>query len=157
MIIKGALPATGTLLCIQYITSHASLIRAGAHVESSLQTGHFPALSALVRQANTSSNRRSSSNNNNSTPDCSERHFEANADSPEGPAYAESQPYPFLLEHVPNYAPTAHIATVEPMHHVAPAWQGLQPGKRQAHWAECDYTPLPKPLSVIFPQVESLL
>ena len=156
MIIKGVLPATGTLLCIQHITSFASLVRASARVESLMRSEHFPALFALARQANTS-NRRSSNNSNNSSPDCSEQLTEAYADPPEEPAYAESQPDPFPLEHAPNYAPAAHTATVEPVHHVAPARQGLQLGQRRPRPAECDYTPLPEPLSVIFPQVESLL
>ena len=143
MIVKGALPVIGTLLCIQHITSHALLIRAGVCVESSLRSGHFPALSALARQANTSSNRRNSNNNNSPTPDCSEQLTEARTDSPEELAYAESQLGPFLLEHAPNYAPTEHTVTVEPMHHVAPTRQGLHPEQRRPRRVECDYTPSP--------------
>ena len=90
MIVKGALLATATLLYIQHITSFASLIRAGAHVESSLQSGHFPALSALARQANSTNNHRSSNSSNNSTFDCSEQHAVTCADPLEVPAFAES-------------------------------------------------------------------
>ena len=74
MIIKGAQSATGTLLCIQPVTSYASLIRAGACVESSLQRANFPTLFALARQANNSSysNCRSCNNNSDFAPSYSE-------------------------------------------------------------------------------------
>ena len=48
MIIKEMQAVTGALLCIQPITSYASLIRAGACVESLLRSGNFPMLSALA-------------------------------------------------------------------------------------------------------------
>ena len=130
MIVKGVLPATGTLLCIQHITSFASLIRAGARVESSLQSGHFPALFALARQADSTSNRHNSDSSNNSASDCSEQHAAASVDPPKVPAFAKSQPDPFSLVPAPIFAPTAHTVTVEPVHHVTPAQQGRQPRQR---------------------------
>ena len=129
MIIKGAQPATGALLCIQPVTSYASLIRDGASVESSLRSGNFPTLSALARQANAfnNSNRRGSKNNSDSAPSYSEQHAIAYIESPVEPANAASQPDSTLLDYAHN---PAHTATVEPVHHVAPARQGLQSGQR---------------------------
>ena len=153
MIIKGAQPATRALLSIQPVTSYASLIRAGTRVEGPLQGGHFPTLSAMARQANnpSSSNRRSSSNNNDSATSYSQQHAIAYVDSPSKPAYVESQPDSTSLDYAHDLVHTAHTATVEPVHHIAPARQGLQPRQRRPCRAECDYTPLAEPLSVIFP------
>ena len=113
-----------------------------------MQSGHFPALSALAKQANNTSNRHSS---NNSTSDCSEQHAVACPDPPEVPAFAESQPDPFLLVHAPIYAPTAHTIIVEPVHHVAPAQQGQRPKQRRVRRAKSDFTPLGEPLSTVVP------
>ena len=122
MIIKGVQPTIGGLLSIQSITSFASLIRVGACVESSLRSGNFPKLVVIDGQINNfNSNRRDGTCNRDSAPDYSEQHAAVYVESPEEPAYAVSQPDPFSLVHAPNYAPTAHTATVEPVHHVAPA------------------------------------
>ena len=120
MIIKGAQPVTGALLSIQPITSYASLIRVGARVESSLRSGHFPALSAMARQANnpsSSNSRRCSNNNNDSATGYSQQHAIAYVDSPSEPAYPESQPDSTLLDYAHSLT---HTATVELVHHVAP-------------------------------------
>ena len=156
MIIKGVQPTTGALLCIQPITNFASLIRAGPRVESSLRSGNFPTLSALARQANnsSSSNHRGSSSNNDFATGYFEQHAVACVESPAKPANAASQPYSTPLDYTHSLA---HTATVEPVHHVTPTRQRLQPRQRRPRRAECDYTPLAEPLSVIFPQVESLL
>ena len=45
----GAQPATRGLLSIQPVTNLASLIRIGTRVESSLQSGNFPALAAFPK------------------------------------------------------------------------------------------------------------
>ena len=153
MIVKGAQPAIGALLAIQPVTSLASLIRSGACVESSLRSGNFPTLAALAEQINnnSSNNRRGSNKNNNSAPNYSEQHAVAYVNSPSEPAYAASQLDSSQLDHAHSLAHTAHTATIEPEHHVAQARQGFQLGRRRPRRAECDYTPLAEPLSVIFP------
>ena len=132
MIIKGAQPTTGALLSIQLVTSFASLIRAGARVESSLRSGNFPALSAMARQANnpSNSNHRSSNNNNDSATGYFEQHAVVYVDSPPKPAYAESQLESTPLDYAHDLAHTTHTATIELVHHVVLARQGLQPGQR---------------------------
>ena len=121
MIVKEAQPATRALLAIQPITGLASLIRASAHMESSLRSWNFPALAALAEQINnnSSNNRRGSNKNNDSAPGYFEQHTVAYVDSPYEPAYAASQLDSSQLNYAHSLAPTAHTATVEPVHHVA--------------------------------------
>ena len=133
MIIKGAQPATRALLCIQPVTSFASLIRDGAHVESSLRSGNFPALSALARQANNTSNnnnRRSNNDNSDPAPGYSKQHTITYVDSPSELANAATQSDSSQLDYAPSSAHIAHTATIEPVHQVVPARQGLQLGQR---------------------------
>ena len=108
----------------------------------------------MAKQANNpsnSNNRRSNNNDNDSATGYSKQHAVAYVDSPFELAYVESQPDSTPLDYAHSNAHTAHTATVEPVHHVALARQGLQLGQRRPHRAECDYTPLAEPLSVIFP------
>ena len=71
-LIRGAQPSIGGLLSIQPIITFASLIRAGARMESSLRSSRYPSLSALARQdtapsnSNSHRNYTSGSNNNRS-------------------------------------------------------------------------------------------
>ena len=89
IIIKGAQPTTGALLCLQSITSFASLIPAGARVESSLRSGNFPTLSAFANQA-TASNNSSNKGNNDSNARYHKKPTVACIDSPAEPAFAAS-------------------------------------------------------------------
>ena len=127
IIIKGAQPATEALLCMQPISSFASLIQADTRVESSLQDGNFPALSTFAKQA-TASN--SNNNYGNSSSDVSyyKKPFVTYIDSLIEPALTESQPCPAQLASAPSMPHTTQTtATIEPVHHVAPTRQGQQP------------------------------
>ena len=159
MIIKGAQPAIGALLSIQPVTSLTSLIRFGTCVESTLRSWHFPTLAAIAGPINnnSSNNHHDGTRNRDSAPGNSEQHTIAYVEPPVEPAIAASQPDSFPLEYAHSFAHTTHTATVEPVHHVAPARQRLPPGQRRPRRAESAYTPLAEPLSVIFPQVESHL
>ena len=118
MILKGTLLVTGSLLCIQHITSFASLVRAGTCVESSLQSEHFPALSALASWANTS-DRSNRNNNNNPATGYFEQNADTYVDSPIEPANAASKLDSTLLDHAPSSTPITHTAIIEPVHHIA--------------------------------------
>ena len=56
-----------------------------------------------------------------------------------------------LAPSVSPLMPSLGASSIELVHHVATARHGLQLGQRRPRRAECDYTPLAEPLSVIFP------
>ena len=76
-LIRGAQPSIGGLLSIQPITTFASLIRAGARVESSLRSGCYLALIAFAGQdtapGNNNHNHSNSNNNNGNNSNHSRR------------------------------------------------------------------------------------
>ena len=139
IISKGAQAATEALLCLQPITSFASLTRASACVESSLWSGNFPTLADFAKQATASSsnnyNKNCNSSSNKGNNDADIRYYKKPTvtciDPPAKPALIASQPSSSQLASAHNVAHTTQsTATIEPVHHIAPAQQGQQPKQR---------------------------
>ena len=98
-------------------------------MESSLRSGNFPALAVIDGQINNdfSNNRRGDTRNKDSAPNYSKQHAVSFIKPPVEPAIAASQPDSTQLDYAHSLA---YTATIERVHHVAPARQGLRPGQK---------------------------
>ena len=163
IIIRGAQPDTGALLSIQPITTFSSLICASAHVEGSLCSGSFPALSAFAKQATSPNHSSGSSSNNNSSNNNPRRR------DPSKPAVAYVRSPATLINMVAQlgpsqvaYAPTprTHTLQITPtaqLVYPAPPIRQGRPGQRRPQHSVRNFTLLVEPLSSVFPKGASLL
>ena len=131
IVIGGTQPSTGALLSIQPVTTFAALIRAGTCVESSLQSGNFPALYAFAKQATVSNNSSSSSTtttSNNSSGSSSSR--PRKMDSPKtAVTYIDSSPTLVLLSvrPLPNQVVYAPAPRAPPTPQITTTAQSVYP------------------------------
>ena len=167
--VQISFPSTEALPSIQPVTSFASFIRVGAHVESSLRSDNFPALSTFAKQAtspNNNNNSSSNSNNNNSNNNSLPRRRDppgtaiAYIASPAAPVHVVAQPGPNQVVYAPTprAPPTPQITTTaRPVYPTALVRQGQRQGQKRPYTNQRHITPPVEPLSVIFPKVTSLL
>ena len=122
-------------------------------MEKSLWSGDFPTLTEYVKQA-TASSSSNNKGNNNSDARYHKKPTVACIDPPAELSLAENQPGSPQFASAPSFP---HTATVEPVHHVTPAWQERQPRERRRRRKESEFTPLLEPLNAVFLKVASLL